>query len=109
MGQWTPEGEAFRCLTYLPQEEQGLPYGELINQKLYYPDRHQELNPYRHWHRKYYSLWYHQDSLGTTKELTDDDGNSVINYGYNPWGEVYTYLTTPRNEKRGRALNFDIL
>jgi len=91
VGQWEPDGTPYRRLTYLPLEDQGLPYGELIHQNLYETDRRKEFNPYGHFKSHYSSLWFHQDSLGSTRELTDDRGRSIINYGYNPQGEVYTY------------------
>ncbi|WP_241905821.1 RHS repeat-associated core domain-containing protein [Vibrio breoganii] len=88
-GQWFSEGNEyspFRSLTLLPRD--GLPYGEVLHQKLYDLDSPllaasgTKGSDIAH-------LYVHHDRLGSAIHVLDETGTTAMRLGYSPFGQTY--------------------
>jgi len=91
IGQWIEEQSQFsnyRSLTTLPMEQQGLPYGQVLHQKLYDTDRF-ELQAAGSKGSDNRNLYIYGDHLGSAILALDANQKEAMRLGYSPFGQVY--------------------
>jgi len=99
--QFDEQGNPYRSLTYLPNQQAGL-YGQLLSQTL-----HQWQNPEfdaTGWGTELVpKLYFHGDYQGSTIKVTAQNPEAAFRYGYTPTGEAYAFKHRYSNEQMTRT------
>lgn len=99
--QFDEQGNPYRSLTYLPNQQAGL-YGQLLSQTLHQWQNSEfdatgwgtDLAP---------KLYFHGDYQGSTIKVTAQNPETKFRYGYTPTGEAYAFKHRYSDEQMTRT------